>query len=135
MNPENQPHREQRLPFPRPASRRRVRPGRAPDPKREKCDFFLSTCVTEAEIEAFESLRLREPFPPSKSTFTRFLIKAALRLYEDGFPEGFVAAWLTAGLPQWWGPEASSDAPAPPQGGPRAAPPGAKRPAAAPQAR
>ena len=93
--------------------RKRVKPkpGRPEDPQREKCVCFLSTCVTESEMDAFERLRLREPFPPSRSTFNRFLIKEAVQRFRDGFPDTFVAAWLSAGLPPWWGPEAASVAP------------------------
>ncbi len=80
-------------------------------------------------MDAFELLRLREPFPPSRSTFNRFLIKSALHRFREGFPETFVSAWADAGLPQWWGPEAASDAPvytpgdtgSPPSGAPRQA--------------
>ena len=111
--------------------RKRVKPkpGRPEDPQREKCVCFLSTCVTESEMDEFEILRLREPFPPSRSTFNRFLIKAALERFRAGFPETFVSAWAAAGLPQWWGPEASSDATVHPPGGTGSAPTGAKRPA------
>ena len=109
--------------------RKRVKPkpGRPEDPQREKCVCFLSTCVTEAEMDAFEVLRLREPFPPSRSTFNRFLIKAALNRFREGFPETFGSAWAAAGLPQWWGPEAAPAAPVASQGEPRAAPSGATR--------
>ena len=39
--------------------RAKPKPGRPDDPQREKCVCFLSTCVTESEINAFERLRLR----------------------------------------------------------------------------
>lgn len=113
-----------------PRSRRKrskPKPGRPEDPHREKCVCFLSTCVTEAEMDAFELLRLREPFPPSRSTFNRFLIKSALHRFREGFPETFVSAWAAAGLPQWWGPEASPDASVYTQGGTRSASAGAQR--------
>lgn len=115
--------------------RSKPKPGRPEDSDREKCVCFLSTCVTESEMDAFEILRLREPFPPSRSTFNRFLIKAALLRFEGGFPETFVAAWAGAGLPTWWGPEASSHAQMPQvtaQGNPAAVPPRPPRAGAAP---
>ena len=107
--------------------RKRVKPkpGRPEDPQREKVVCFLSTCVTESEMDEFEALRLMEPFPPSRSTMVRFLVKAALQRFRDGFPESFVSAWTAAGLPQWWGPEAAPAAPVLTQGGPAASPPGA----------
>ncbi len=37
---------------------------------------ILSRCVTGAEMDAFELLRLREPFPPSSSTFNRLRVAA-----------------------------------------------------------
>ena len=111
MASERLPHVDARIPFPRRSQRKPPRPGRKPQPEREKCVCFLSTCVTESEMDDFETLRLMEPFPPSRSTLVRFLIKAAVLRFRDGFPETFVSAWAASGLPQWWGPEASSDAP------------------------
>lgn len=97
--------------------RSKPKPGRPEEPDREKCVCFLSTCVTESEMDAFERLRLREAFPPSRSTFNRFLIKEALHHFRDGFPDTFVAAWAASGLPQWWGPETAAAGPVAPQGG------------------
>ena len=128
MKPITPAEREYLDTLPARARRKRAKPkpGRPEDPHREKCVCFLSTCVTETEMDAFEQLRLREAFPPSRSTFNPFLIKAALQRFHDGFPDTFVVAWTAAGLPQWWGPEASPDAaPVSTQGGPSASPPGA----------
>ena len=113
MKPITPAEREYLDSLPARARRKRAKPkpGRPEQVDREKVVCFLSTCVTEAEMDAFERLRLREAFPPSRSTFNRFLIKEALHLFRDGFPDTFVSAWAASGLPQWWGPEASSDAP------------------------
>ena len=73
MSPERLPHVDARIPFPRRSQRKPPRPSRKPQPHREKCVCFLSTCVTESEMDAFETLRLMEAFPPSRSTMVRFL--------------------------------------------------------------
>ena len=79
MKPITPAEREYLDTLPARARRKRAKPkpGRPEDPHREKCVCFLSTCVTETEMDAFEQLRLREAFPPSRSTFNPFLIKAA----------------------------------------------------------